>query len=53
MNAGSFAALTARYPVAYTTSEWVLRGLSKTAAMERGPRGIRVNTTTPGSSRRR
>ncbi|MCZ4122349.1 SDR family oxidoreductase [Streptomyces sp. H39-S7] len=34
--------------MAYTTSKWALRGLSKTAAMELGPRGIRVNTIHPG-----
>ncbi|MEU9060267.1 SDR family oxidoreductase [Streptomyces sp. NPDC048430] len=41
-------ALTAHYPVAYNTSKWALRGLSRTAAMELGPRGIRVNTQHPG-----
>lgn len=48
MNVGSSAALTAHYPVAYTTSKWALRGLSRTAALELGPRGIRVNTIHPG-----
>ncbi|MEU0449246.1 SDR family NAD(P)-dependent oxidoreductase [Streptomyces tendae] len=48
VNVGSSAALTAHYPVAYTTSKWGLRGLSKTAALELGPRGIRVNTIHPG-----
>ncbi|MEW2289919.1 SDR family oxidoreductase [Streptomyces sp. NPDC047841] len=48
VNVGSSAALTAHYPVAYTTSKWGLRGLSKTAALELGPRGIRVNTVHPG-----
>jgi 3alpha(or 20beta)-hydroxysteroid dehydrogenase len=48
VNVGSSAALTAHYPVAYTTSKWALRGLSKTAAMELGPRGIRVNIIHPG-----
>lgn len=48
VNVGSSAALTAHHPVAYTTSKWALRGLSKTAALELGPRGIRVNTIHPG-----
>jgi 3alpha(or 20beta)-hydroxysteroid dehydrogenase len=48
VNVGSAAALTAHYPVAYTSSKWALRGLSRTAAMELGPRGIRVNTVLPG-----
>ncbi|MFB8773223.1 SDR family NAD(P)-dependent oxidoreductase [Streptomyces broussonetiae] len=48
VNVGSSAALTAHYPVAYTTSKWGLRGLSRTAALELGPRGIRVNMVHPG-----
>ncbi|GHE59031.1 SDR family NAD(P)-dependent oxidoreductase [Streptomyces capitiformicae] len=48
VNVGSSAALTAHYPVAYTASKWALRGLSKTATLELGPRGIRVNTIHPG-----
>jgi len=48
VNVGSSAALTGHYPVAYTASKWALRGLSKAAASELGPRGIRVNTIHPG-----
>ncbi|MEV4340861.1 SDR family oxidoreductase [Streptomyces sp. NPDC049590] len=48
VNVGSSAGLTGHYPVAYTTSKWALRGLSKTATLELGPRGIRVNTVHPG-----
>ncbi|MDQ0119597.1 3alpha(or 20beta)-hydroxysteroid dehydrogenase [Pseudarthrobacter defluvii] len=48
VNVGSVAGLTAHYPVAYTASKWALRGLSQVAAMELGPRGIRVNTIHPG-----
>lgn len=48
VNVGSVAGLTAHYPVAYTASKWALRGISQVAAMELGPRGIRVNTVHPG-----
>lgn len=48
VNVGSAAALTAHYPVAYTVSKWGLRGLSRVASMELGPRGIRVNSIHPG-----
>lgn len=48
VNVGSLAALTGHYTVAYTVSKWALRGLSRVASMELGPRGIRVNTIHPG-----
>lgn len=48
VNVGSAAALSAHYAVAYTSSKWALRGLSQSAAMELGPRGIRVNSVHPG-----
>lgn len=48
VNVGSTAALTGHFPVAYTASKWALRGLSKAAATELGPHGIRVNTIHPG-----
>lgn len=48
VNIGSSAALTAHYPVAYTTSKWGLRGLTHVAATEYGSRGIRVNIVHPG-----
>jgi 3alpha(or 20beta)-hydroxysteroid dehydrogenase len=48
VNVGSVAALTAHHAVAYTTSKWALRGLSKVAAMELGPKGIRTNLVHPG-----
>ncbi|MCS4257804.1 3alpha(or 20beta)-hydroxysteroid dehydrogenase [Rhodococcus erythropolis] len=48
VNVGSLAALTAHYPLAYTASKWSLRGLTKAAALELGPRGVRVNIVHPG-----
>ena len=45
---GSVAALTGHYPAAYTASKWALRGLAKSACLELGPRGIRVNMIHPG-----
>jgi 3alpha(or 20beta)-hydroxysteroid dehydrogenase len=48
VNVGSLAGLQGHYPVAYTTSKWSLRGLTHAAALELGPRGIRVNIVHPG-----
>jgi 3alpha(or 20beta)-hydroxysteroid dehydrogenase len=48
VNVGSIAALTAHYTVAYTTSKWALRGLTRVASLELGDRGIRVNAIHPG-----
>ncbi|GAB2473973.1 hypothetical protein GCM10027265_24240 [Jatrophihabitans fulvus] len=38
---------TAHY-APYVTSKWALRGLTRTAALELGRDGIRVNTVHPG-----
>lgn len=48
VNISSVAALTGHWPAAYTASKWALRGLSRVASNEFGPRGIRVNTVFPG-----
>jgi 3alpha(or 20beta)-hydroxysteroid dehydrogenase len=48
VNIGSIAGLTAHFAVAYTAAKWGLRGLTKAAAVELAPRGIRVNAVHPG-----
>lgn len=48
VNIGSVAALNAHLPAAYTASKWALRGLTHTASMDLGSRGIRVNAVHPG-----
>jgi 3alpha(or 20beta)-hydroxysteroid dehydrogenase len=48
VNVGSAAGAMAHYGIAYGASKWALRGITKTAAMELGPRGIRVNLISPG-----
>ena len=48
VNVGSLAAFQGHYPVAYTTSKWALRGLTRVAALELGPLGVRVNAVHPG-----
>lgn len=48
VNTGSIAGLTAHTGVAYNSAKWALRGLSKAAALELGPQGIRVNYIAPG-----
>jgi 3alpha(or 20beta)-hydroxysteroid dehydrogenase len=49
VNVSSMAAYIAVAPAsAYTASKWGLRGLTKAAALEFGPDGIRVNSIHPG-----
>jgi 3alpha(or 20beta)-hydroxysteroid dehydrogenase len=48
VNVSSRAALTGHFPAAYTAAKWGLRGLSRVASLEFGPRGIRSNCILPG-----
>jgi 3alpha(or 20beta)-hydroxysteroid dehydrogenase len=48
VNVCSVAALAGHVAAAYTASKWALRGLTRTASLELGERGIRVNAVMPG-----
>jgi 3alpha(or 20beta)-hydroxysteroid dehydrogenase len=48
VNVCSVAALSGHVAAAYTASKWALRGLTRSASLELGPRGIRVNAVMPG-----
>jgi len=49
VNISSMAGMSgSRGTAAYSSSKWGLRGLTKTAAIELAPDGIRVNTVLPG-----
>lgn len=48
VNIASIAALSGHFAIPYTASKWALRGLSRAASLELGPRGIRVNAVHPG-----
>ena len=49
VNISSFAGLAGAWGhSAYGASKWGLRGITKTAAIELGPSGIRVNSVHPG-----
>ena len=52
MNFSSVQGLEGREGMsAYTASKFAIRGLTKTAAIELGPKGIRVNVVVPGPTR--
>lgn len=48
VNVCSVAALSGHAAAAYTASKWALRGLTRSASLELGTRGIRVNAVMPG-----
>ena len=53
VNVISVAALTGHYTAAYTASKWALRGLTRAASLELGPRGFASTPSSPATSRRR
>ncbi|MCW1432282.1 SDR family NAD(P)-dependent oxidoreductase [Novosphingobium sp. JCM 18896] len=49
VNVGSIAGMTGRANLsAYSSTKWAVRGLTRSAAVELGPVGIRVNAIVPG-----
>ena len=48
LNISSTVGMTGYYSAAYSTSKWALRGLTRSAAMELAPSGVRVNCVCPG-----
>jgi 3alpha(or 20beta)-hydroxysteroid dehydrogenase len=48
VNVCSVAAVSGHAAAAYTASKWALRGLTRSASLELGVRGIRVNAVMPG-----
>ncbi|MDE1949453.1 MAG: SDR family oxidoreductase [Burkholderiales bacterium] len=48
VNISSTVGLTGYHSAAYSCSKWALRGLTRSAAMELAPRGVRVNCVCPG-----
>lgn len=49
VNISSVAGLTGYDAAGYTASKWGLRGVTRTAAVELAPLGIRVNSVHPGT----
>lgn len=48
VNVSSTVGMTGYYSAAYSCSKWALRGLTRSAALELAPLGIRVNCVCPG-----
>lgn len=48
VNIGSTVGMTGYHAAAYSCSKWALRGLTRSAALELAPHGVRVNCVCPG-----
>jgi len=48
VNTSSIAGLTGAGTIGYTASKWAVRGMTRAAARELAPHGIRVNSVLPG-----
>jgi len=48
VNIGSTVGMTGYHAAAYSCSKWAMRGLTRSAALELAPRGVRVNCVCPG-----
>lgn len=48
VNIGSTVGMTGYHAAAYSCSKWALRGLTRSAALELAPRGVRINCVCPG-----
>ena len=49
VNISSIAGMRGHQSPAYVASKWAVRGLTRSAAAELGPHGIRVNSVHPGA----
>jgi 3alpha(or 20beta)-hydroxysteroid dehydrogenase len=49
VNISSIAGFKGHRSLAYTAAKWAVRGMSKTAAVELAPHGVRVNSVHPGA----